>query len=261
MQEALTGIRTWGPTERPRPAETVRPTPGWSTGFGPHPLMMMRQGMRTALGFPEEDGFDGPVTAPPKDPIPGVFASASAGEDDESRTGRAPADAPAPGADHADAETLRPKRRRHRWFRRIMRRPGGSSPYRIRLPWARRQVILALSILVGLVVLAVGLLGSLDPVGEDAAAPPRPPALDPTPGGEVQRGSIEYQEVLREANDSGASAALSSEGTFLPTPEALPEPLVEALGDGATPEAAGDPFNFRRLRHDGHLGGCPGGCG
>ncbi len=192
--------------------------------------------------FPEtgEDGFDGPITAPPKDPIPGVFAAA--GEDEASGTERAAADAPAPGTDQADSGPEQPGRRSRRWLFRTVRRPEGSSPYRIRLPWVRRQVILALSILVGLAVLAVGLLGSLDPVGEDAGAPPRPPTLDSTPGGEVQRGSPEYQEVLREANDSGAREALSSQGSFLPTPEALSEPLGEPSGGQAAQVAAGDPF-------------------
>ena len=192
--------------------------------------------------FPEtgEDGFDGPVTAPPKDPIPGVFAAA--GEDEASRTERAVADAPAPGTDQTDSGPEQPGCRSRRWLFRTVRRPEGSSPYRIRLPWERRQVILALSILVGLAVLAVGLLGSLDPVGEDSGAPPRPPTLDSTPGGEVQRGSPEYQEVLREANDSGARQALSSQGSFLPTPEALSEPLGEPPGGQAAQVAAGDPF-------------------
>lgn len=55
-----------------------------------------------------------------------------------------------------------------------------------------------------------------------------PPELNTTAGGEVQQSSQEYANSLRNANDQNAALALESGTSFIPTPEGVLTPIVDA---------------------------------
>ena len=69
------------------------------------------------------------------------------------------------------------------------------------------------------------------------------PALDPTPGGGIQQTSPAYRESVAQSNDEGAAEAIADPAaSYVPTPEALPQPVdADAAAVDAEPRPAAPP--------------------
>lgn len=170
------------------------------------------------------DGDDA-AGAPPADVISGILTAGQQAPGPEAGP-QEPA-----GGDNLSA------RRSIREFMAGFRRPAGQSPFRLRWPFRLRQVVLAGTVLVVLAILTVGLIGTVRNGTEQTAPPPSVPALEGTPGGEVQRSSPEYRATLAEANDAGTAQAIATGAdAFIPTVEDLAEPIPDAGTEPARPE-------------------------
>ena len=220
--------------------------PGEGQGSAPAEVPPVGDG---GAGDHAAEGFDGAVVAAetgpplgPEDALPGVLAGAedpSAGETGKvAETG----EAPDPG---------RRRRRAGLWgaVADSMRRQGargGRRPWRIRSPVTRGQAVLAGSVIVVFAVLGFTLLGPpATVITEPVVPPPAVPTLESTPGGSVQRDSPEYRDTLADSNDQGAAQALLEQQSFLPTAEALPEPIGvggEPLSGEPEPDSLDSPF-------------------
>lgn len=98
-------------------------------------------------------------------------------------------------------------------------RPGGA----ILGPGAR----FGIAILVGLLAIGGAFLVRGARVSDPESSIRANAELDATPGGSVQSDSPRYQELLELSNDEAAERAALDGRSFIPTPERVPEPVVE----------------------------------
>ena len=178
---------------------------------------------------------------PPADAIPGVLVSPPAEAAQvapEARSEVFPNDAQAEAPPSPEPPSAR--RPGIRAMPGLWRRSAGQSPFRLRLPIRLRPVVLAATVMAVMAILAVGLLGTIQPALQPAAPPPAVPVLEATPGGDEQRRSPAYQESVEAANDAGTQTALA-EGAdaFLPTVESLSSPVRERFVEPARNSLAG----------------------
>ncbi len=170
---------------------------------------------------------------PPRDRIGGIYTeqegpqlqpAASAAEDsqDETASGSSGAD----GTDPPDAEGSDTDGQDPAATGQIdpgaIPRPFGLSLPRIPMPRSWRTVAV-IAVVPG--ILLIG-FASLDRSARErlVSSVNRPPGLDPTPSGVIQQGSEDYQQSLESANDAGTEEALRTGSTYIPTPEATPDP-------------------------------------
>ncbi len=172
--------------------------------------------------FDNRTDADGPM---PKNSLPGILA------DGRDRPGQKQ---PPGQAGPAPAEPARTGFLSH--FRLALRnRERG--PWKFRFPFSFGQVVLVLGIALTFAVVGISFLAQRDRAEEPAAGISIPPApdLDSTPGGEEQRRSEQYQEILSTSNERGAQQAIENQATHIPTPEGFPE----KIGDGARADDPG----------------------
>ena len=84
-----------------------------------------------------------------------------------------------------------------------------------------------IAILVGLLAIGGAFLVRGAKVSDPESSIRANAELDATPGGSVQSGSPRYQELLELSNDEAAERAALEGRSFIPTPERVPEPVVE----------------------------------
>ncbi len=226
------------PTSPPVPARAARAReePASPPGQGGNPDEAGPEPPATVPSLDVEDETEEPaddMSSPGGPTLDGVYTvSAHSGADAPT----APAGPPPPtqdsdgGADPGTTEQAhgRPDRENGRRALFTLRRPPFLND--------RRRLRTAFGILCVFGILSAGLSAYWSdgrqprPIGGSSRAP----GLDPTPGGEVQKDSADYRETLIAANDAGSETALTGQGSYLPTVEALPE----AVEDRPAPEPA-----------------------